>query len=284
MKSLVRRSRSLPLGVDLGADSVSIVATDASDGGFRLCHAATGAVPSSNNAPDLRIAQTLRHLLSQMPGRERRAVLAAPAADVVTRTFRVPPGMRRSEADRAAELEADAMVDWPQPERLVALDPIPYASNEMLLSVARAGTIERLVAIARAAGLKPVAVDIPACAWRRAVGTADAVLDTTTDRAALVIFGRPVGIVHTFPPRLVDDRLASGVRAALADARRDGVCDVQTLAVLGLPLLQESISELLASDGYTVDSVRLGEHVAPTWTFAYGLASWSVAPRGFIAS
>ncbi len=277
------RNTSLPLGVDIGNEFVSAVATEAAGDGFVICETHTLEV-SATDPIDLAIAQTLRALLATFGTRERRCILAAPASDVVTRTFRVPPGMRRGEAERAAALEADTLVDWPASERLVALDPIPGRSDERLLSVARNGTVERIVSIARAAGLRPVAVDVPACAWRRAIADADAVLDCSTERAALVVFGDPVGVVHPYPPRLIDERLAANLRAAFAEARRDGIADVQRLTILGSRYRYESLEELLRGDGYTVASVNLGGIESPSWTFAYGLASWSIAPRGLLAS
>ncbi|GAC1501765.1 MAG: hypothetical protein NVS1B2_26990 [Vulcanimicrobiaceae bacterium] len=276
-----KRTATLPLGVDIGAEFVSIVASDAVGDGFVVRETQTLEVPTGETSMlDRKIAETLRGVLAKLETTERRCVLAAPAGEVVTRIFKRPPNMRGSEADRAAVLEADTIVDWPISERLVALDPIPGRTDEMLLSVARNSTIERLVAIARAAGLKPVAVDVPACAWRRAIPEADAVLECASDRAALIIFSDPVGIVHLFPPRLIDDRLASSVRTALVDARRDGHADVQHLAILGSPFRYESMEELLRGDGYTIGPVTLGGVESPGWTFAYGLASWSVAPRG----
>ena len=150
MKKLTT-SASLPLGVDIGAEFVSIVASDASADGFVVRETKTLEVPSSDGTSlDLKIAETLRALLAAFATKERRCVLAAPSGEVVTRVFRIPPKMRRSEADRAASLEADSIVDWPISERLVALDPIPGKTDEMLLSIARNSTIERLVAIARA--------------------------------------------------------------------------------------------------------------------------------------
>ena len=272
---------SLPLGLDIGAESVSVVACDAANDGFVIRESATREVPPTDGAAlDRTIAETVRAAIATIASRERRCVLAAPAADVVTRVFRRPPKMRHSEAERAAALEADIIVDWPISERLVALDPIPGRAEDMLLSIARHSTVERLVAIARAAGLRPVAVDVPACAWRRAVTGADALLDCSKDRAALVIFGDPVGTTHLFPPRLIDDRLAAGVRAALVEARRDGHADVQRLAILGTRYRFESMEELLRDDGYTISPLILGGVECPDWAFAYGLASWAVAPRG----
>ena len=284
MNVFPKKSAALPLGVDIGAEFVSIVAAEASGDGFVVRETRTLEVPAADsNALDLKIAETLRTIVAGFSTRERRCVLSAPSSDVLARPFRVPPNMRRGEADRAAALEADTIVDWPSSERLVALDPIPGKTDEMLLSIARTSTIERLVAISKAAGLKPIAVDIPACAWRRAIPDADAVLDCTNDRSALVIFGQPVGTTHVYPPRLIDDRLASNVRSAFGDARRDGFADVQRLAILGSRFRYESIEELLRTDGYAIGPVTLGGIDSPPWTFAFGLASWSIAPRGLTA-
>ena len=205
MTKMMSRTKSLPLGVDLSTGAVSVVAAVATSDGFMIAESGTLEVlkPSDGNV-DRAIADALRTILSGFSTKERRCILAAPAADTVMKTFRVPPHMRRREAEHAAALEANAIVDWPAAERLVALDPIPGRSDEMLLTIARNRSIERIVAIARAGGLRAVAVDTPACAWRRALPNADAILDCSTDQATLDIFGDPVGVTHTFPPRLID--------------------------------------------------------------------------------
>jgi hypothetical protein len=279
------RTTTLPLGVDIGSELISIVSSECSANGLTIRETCTLAVPNADASRlDSTLAETLRTILKGLHVAERRCVLAAPTSDVVTRLFRVPPGMRRGEAERAAALEADGMVNWPASERLVALDPLPGRAADMLLSVARTSTIERLVRIARAAGLKPVAVDVPACAWRRALPDVDAILDCSRERAELVIFGSPIGTSHHFAPRLLDERLAAHVRSAFVEARRDGIADVQRLLVLAPRFRYESMETLLRDDGYTVAPVQLGGLEAPPWTFAFGLASWSIAPRTIVAS
>ena len=278
-----RHSMPLPLGVDIGLENVSIVVSEATDDGFAVRETLTHSLPVADDRElDLRVAETLRATISALETRERRCVLAAPAGDVVTRTFRVPPGMRRKEAERAAVLEAATLVAWPSSERLTALDPLPGKPDEMLLSIARTSAGERLVAIARAAGLSPVAVDVPVCAWRRALPDVDAILDCAGERAELVIFGEPAGTAQVFPPRFIDERLASGVRAAFVEARRDGIADGQRMALLAPRHRYASLEALLHDDGYAIVPVILGGFEAPAWAFAYGLASWSVAPLGLV--
>ena len=275
------RAHSLPLGVDLGTHRVSIVVPSTVRGEFIVRETQTREIPAvALDRRDTSTAETIRDVLAKLLTRERRCILAAPAATTIVKAFRIPPRMRRSEAERAAALEADALVDWPTSERVVALDPIPGTPDRMLLSVARAGTIERLISVARAGGLKPVAVDIAVCALRRAIPDADAVLDCTDERAELMIFGDPVGVTHQFPPRLVDERLAAQVRAAFVEARRDGVADVQRLVILATRFRYEALEDRLRDDGHSVAPVVLGQTEAPAWTLAYGLASWSIAFRG----
>jgi hypothetical protein len=132
--------------------------------------------------------------------------------------------------------------------------------------------------------LHPVAIDTPAFAWRRAVPDADAVLDLSATRAELIVFGKPVGMTVVFAPRLVDERLAGQIRSAFADARREGIVDVQHLAVFGSPYRFESIEAFLRGDGYTIGPVVVGGVDAPPWARAFGLATWSVSPRQLVCA
>jgi len=281
---LFRKITRLPLGVDLGPEEVSIVAAELSPTGVVVAEAMTRAVPRAGADTESAVRETLRALTLGLKTKERRCVIAAPQVDVTMRVFRVPEGMRRNETQRAAALEADAIAHWPSADRVVALDPIPGRANEMLLSIGRHATIVRRVGVAQLAGLVPVAVDLPACAWQRALPGNEAVLDLRGERAALVIFGQPVGAVELLAPRLADERLAAQVRSVLIQARRDGIADVQRLAIAGTPPRYAAIEALLQTDGYAVEPVRLGGIDAPPWALAFGLALWSIAGRGVRAA
>jgi hypothetical protein len=272
---------ALPLGADIGRDVVSLVCATGSREGVTVRETGTQRVPPGTDSEiDFKVAETIRRVLDGLSTRERRCILAAPSGEVVHRAFRLPPGMSRREAERAACLEADTLVSWPPADRVLALEAIPGRDGEMLLSVARRSAVTQLVAIARAGGLKPVVVDLPVCAWRRAVPDSDAVLDVSRERAELVIFGDAVGAVHAFPPRLIDERLAALVRAALVEARRDGVADVRRLALLAANERYEALEAFLRDDGYSIAAVTCGAVRAPAWTYAFGLATWSAGTRG----
>jgi Type IV pilus assembly protein PilM len=282
---LFQSTGSLPLGVDFRNGSLSIVALEEHAQGVDIREAGTVALPAFDETiVDLRVAQAVRELLATFTTHERRCVLAAPAGEVVCRPFHLSPGTRRAEAYRAAALEADVLAPWSAAERSVSLDPLPNLDGAMLLSVARREPLENRLALTRAAGLKPVAVDIPGCVWRRAVTGADAVLDCSGERATLTIFAEPLGPTQLFAPRLLADRLAGQVRAAFVEARRSGLADVQRVAIAGDADRAEAIGELLVADGYTLATVRIGETEAPSWLFAYGLASWASASRRLIGT
>lgn len=280
---ILPRNRWLPLGVEIGGSDVSLVAIEMEGGGF-VVKAALGEPLATTPTERDRVAiETLRRLLDDLPVRTKRCVLGVPAEDVQVRLFRVPPKTRPSEAERAASLEADTCVSWPSHERLIALDAIQDAADSWLLSVGRLGAIERLVALARAAGLDPIAVDVPLCAWRRAAFDADALLDLRGERVGLFIFGKPLGCAEVFAARVADDRLAALVRASLIQARRDAVADVERIVTVGSRSRCSPIETMLGDDGYSVGPLVIGEHESPIWAYAYALASWSIVPQAWAA-
>jgi hypothetical protein len=272
------RRHHLPLGVDIEAHEVSLVAVEMRAGRLVVKVAESRSLPPSGDAErDQAIVETLRAMRADLALGERRCVISAPLGETQTRTFLPPPGMRPAEAERAAMLEAETFVSWPARERLVALDPIPGA-DEYLLSVARGAAVERSARLMKLAGLEPVAVDVPACVWRRVVTEADAVLDLRQERAALFVFGNPLGLIERFPQGS-DDQLLAQIRALLIQARRDGVADVERIVTAGSRERANSIESSLADDGYDAGPLTLGEAIAPPWSFAYGLASWAVLLR-----
>jgi len=271
-----RRTR-LPLGIDVDCD-VSIVALDIDAGKLVVRTAHSRTLPSVANAERERaVVETLRSLRAELELVERRCIISAPCWETQTRLFRPPPGMRRSETERAAMLEADSFTSWPRRDRVIALDPIPNAP-ELLLSVARAASVERATRLMRLSGFLPVAVDVPSCVWRRAAPETNALLDLRTKPPVLYVFGEPLGTVERLQDAS-DDRIVAQIRAALIQARRDGLADVERVSTVGPPERARAIEEALASDGYKAGPLTIGAVESPPWAFAFGLATWSVLPR-----
>jgi hypothetical protein len=272
--------RPLPLGVELAAERVAVVVPRWAEGRVAVAESAVEAIPDTpEDALDEALGEALRRALSRLRSRTRRCVLGAPWTEAFSRQFKLPPGMRRGEAARAAELEADVVAPWPSSERIVSLDPIPGRNRELLLSIGRAATLERLVAIARSARLEPIAVDTPACAWRRVLPEADALLDAGGSRAALVVFSSPVPSFQLFAPRLIDERLAAQARLGLIEARRDSDVDVRRLTVSAPPERYDALAPLLAGEGYAVEPLCIDDVEGPPWSLAFALATWAVRER-----
>ncbi len=272
------RSNRLPLGVDITPERVAVVAAVLKGGRPSVVEATAEALPEGPDGElEARASALLRAQLAALRTRERNCVLAAPWSDAVVRAFKLPPGVGRAEAERAAHLEADAVAPWVGSERVVALGPLPQQGGSRLLGVGRLTMLLRLVAIARLAGLRPIAIDAPACVWRRVARDVDAVLDASGPRAALAVFRDAVPSVQLFAPRLVDERLAAQVRVALVEARRDGSADVGRLAVFAPAPRREGLATLLAADDFAIDSLTLNGIDSPPWALAFGLAAWPVA-------
>jgi hypothetical protein len=280
MKLSLSSLRALPLGVEITAERVAVAAAElAGEGIVPGATAVESVCDTSDDALDETLVAALRAAIERIRPATRRCVLSAPWTEALSRVFKLPPGMRRSEAARAADLEADVVAPWPSSERIVALDAIPGAKRELLLSIGRASTLERLVSIVRAARLEPVAIDTPACAWRRLAPHADAVLDASTARAALVVFTGHVPAFQVFAPRLIDERLAAQARLGLIEARRDSALDLQRLVVFATPERYDVLAPLLSGEGYAVEPVRAGGVEGPEWAIAFALATWGAKGR-----
>ena len=192
------------------------------------------------------MAQAVRELLATF--KTHSAAAFSPQ-----RPARSSAGLSRSRrnaarrAYRAAALEADVLAPWPK-TALRRADPLPNLQGAILLSVPRRQPLENRVSVARAAGLRPIASTC-ACAWRRAIAGADAVLDCRGERAALTIFAEPL-VQRNLRAASGRGALGGSVRAAFVEVRRSGIADVQRVAFAGDADRVEVIAELLHEDGY----------------------------------
>ncbi|MBC5809464.1 MAG: hypothetical protein GIW95_01185 [Candidatus Eremiobacteraeota bacterium] len=203
-------------------------------------------------------------------------MIAPPSTDVVVRAFEPPPNMRARESLRAASFEAETWATWDQDDRTTSIQTPRISGEALLVGIARATSVERLVTVARCARLRPIAVDAPLCAWQRIAPTADAVLDLWRERAVLVVFGEPVGRVECFAARLSNDRLVAQSNGILASARGDGLRDTRRIEIYGPAERAADIASMFEREGYLAETLRIGSVENPIWAFAFALASWSL--------
>ncbi len=191
----------LPLGIDIGTTRVRVAAISVHQRRPRIRNVVVRDVPAGASssgtipAPDV-VAEILRDALGEIEGADGRCV-ATLSNDVATIKTISLPRMSSFERGKAARFEAARFIDYPLEESSVRLVPRERRS-EYLLGIARTEALRSRVRALRAAGLRPVAVDHEACAWRRAVPDCDCVVDVGKSRSTIVVFADPLADVRTF--------------------------------------------------------------------------------------
>jgi Tfp pilus assembly PilM family ATPase len=176
------KCRTLPLGVDIGASRTCVaLAERATDGTVRLVTAASR--PTGTDVVAAIVAAR-----EELGTHERRCVLALTAPDSLLREIAFPP-LGRRERERAARFEAMRLAPFALDDGIVRL--VDLGNDRHALAVARRSLLRARLATARAARLRPVAVDDAAFALLRAFA-ADAIVDVGLDRARLVVRGTPL--------------------------------------------------------------------------------------------
>lgn len=185
------RTRTIPLGIDIGTTRVRVVESEPFGQGARIRAVAVREVSngaSSSGAledPEY-IAALIEDALEELGTRERRCVCAIGEPDALMRPLRFPK-MTSLERERAARFEAQRHVEYPIEEAVVRVHPVHAASGLWALGIARSSAIVTRVAALRAARLKPVAIDHEACALSRALPGFDAIVDVGHQRTSMHI-------------------------------------------------------------------------------------------------
>ena len=209
------RYATLPLGVDLGTARTRVALMERrGTGAPRLIGVAVRPTASEP-------AQALAAALAELGTRERRCVLALAAPLALLRAVQFPVLARR-ERDRAARFEAARSITYPIDDaavRIVAVD-----TARCVLAIAPRRSIKERAAFARAAGLRPVAIDDAAFALLRCVPADTAVVDVGATATMLVAGDDPVPIAQTFPTggKALTEAIARGlgIDAGAAEHRK----------------------------------------------------------------
>lgn len=155
-----------------------------------------GASSSGHVAsPDV-VGEILRDAVEEVRVRERHCVAAISNEAAMLRTVTFPP-MSGFERTKAAKFEAVRFIAYPPEECTVRLVP-RERRGDFILGVARSAAIQSRLRVLRAAGLRPVAIDHEACAWRRAIRDVDCVVDVGLARSTVTVFAEPLADVRTF--------------------------------------------------------------------------------------
>ncbi len=139
------------------------------------------------------VAEALRRLLRRCGSRMRHAALALPGAAVITRKIVLPAGLSDAEMELQVESEASQYIPFPLAE--VSLDFCligPSAGStgyvDVLLAASRKEKVSDRQALAEAAGLVPVIMDVESHALRRAAGRVIGALPNQGRDALIALF------------------------------------------------------------------------------------------------
>lgn len=159
------------LGLDIGTTSVKFV--EISEGGKRefrveryvIESMPKDAVKEGDIANADQVAEVLEAAWKQMGTRVKNVVMALPASAVITKKILLPAGLSGIELENQVESEANQLIPFPLDEvnlDFQVLGPSPGSPNDMevLLAAARKEKVEDRVALAEAAGLKALVMDV----------------------------------------------------------------------------------------------------------------------------
>jgi Tfp pilus assembly PilM family ATPase len=299
------RSRSFPIGLDIGSSRVRACAIGWADGRFRVLRVAACDIAGDD------VAAAIRRTHAELGSTERRCVVAVRPPDAVVRRASFPR-MSAAERRRAAAFASrgEGAATVPVVTRVRAL---PAAGDYACGTIVRSVLAER-VAVCRRAGLRAVAVEYEPLAWRRVSPSSDCVLDVGLRSSRLIAFGRDVPHVTEIPlggtafteavgaslgldfARAEDRKRASGLGPS-GDAERErlvsavfdvvttlrarGVADVRTLVLGGngsrIAALAEALSTALGCEVARVDPQLAIDTAYPADVFRAATPDWSVA-------
>jgi len=184
MSSLFQSKNAPLIGLDLSSSSVKLVELAGSaQAGFRLERYAIESLPkgaiTDGNVEDIEtVAEAVKRAVRKSGTRARNVAMALPSAAVITKKIILPGGLSEESLEVQVESEANQYIPFALDE--VSLDfsvigPAPNSPEdvEVLLAASRREKVEDRVAVAQAAGPRPVVMDIESHATR---ATADRVI------------------------------------------------------------------------------------------------------------
>ncbi len=167
------RTKSPPLmGVDISTSSVKMVELSESPkkNGYVVERYAIEALPKDavidGNINNLEaVSESLARALKRMGTRIKNVSLALPSAAVITKKILLPSGLREEDLEYQVESEANQYIPFAMDEVNLDFQVIgPAPGNpeeiEVLLAASRKANVEDRIAVAQAAGLRAVVVDV----------------------------------------------------------------------------------------------------------------------------
>lgn len=178
--SLFGKANSPLVGLDISTSGVKLVElSQAGKNELRLERFASeslprGAVVDGNIENIEQVSDAIRRVWKKSGTKAKHVALGMPPASVITKKIVLPGGLLEEELEIQVETEASQYIPFALDEVSLDFDVCGEAQNspedvEVLLAATRKEKVEDRVAVAEAAGLKPVVMDIESYAARAAV-------------------------------------------------------------------------------------------------------------------
>lgn len=177
---LVGKKNPPLVGLDISTSGVKLVElSETGKNEFRLERFASeplprGAVVDGNIENIEQVSEAVRRVWKKSGTRAKHVALGMPPASVITKKIVLPGGLSEDELEVQVESEANQYIPFALDEVSLDFDVIGPAQNapedvEVLIAATRKEKVEDRVAVAEAAGLKPLVMDIESYAARAAV-------------------------------------------------------------------------------------------------------------------
>lgn len=178
--SLFGKANSPLVGLDISTSGVKLVElSQAGKNELRLERFASeplprGAVVDGNIENIEQVSEAVRRVWKKSGTKAKHVALGMPPASVITKKIILPGGLMEEELEIQVETEASQYIPFALDEVSLDFDVCGPAQNspedvEVLLAATRKEKVEDRVAVAEAAGLKPLVMDIESYAARAAV-------------------------------------------------------------------------------------------------------------------
>jgi len=190
----LQKTKSLPIGVDLGSSSLRMAQLRASEGGFDLVAAACADMPRASRFDSRQRLgfqrEAIRKALKSRLFKGRSAMLSIPAAGTFLQPVKVVPGVEK-DLDTAVTNQLHDKLPWPVRDAVIRHMPAATLYGDegrmeerIVVAIARS-EVEKYLRMAAHAGLDVAGVSVEACAIAQCFAR---VLRRTSDEDRLLLF------------------------------------------------------------------------------------------------
>lgn len=160
-----------------------------------------GAIVDGNIENIDQVSEAIRRVWKKSGTRARHVAIGMPPASVITKKIILPGGLTEDELEVQVESEASQYIPFALDEVSLDFDIIGPAQNapedvEVLLAATRKEKVEDRVAVAEAAGLKPLVMDVESYAARAAIDRITAQLPKGGQGQIIALFQIGAHVTH----------------------------------------------------------------------------------------